>query len=72
MSPPMVMFAYSAGCWNSGRTLLISVRKNAASNVPKNDPFPPPRLAPPSTAAAMLSSASLPMIGEPIWTSAAR
>ena len=33
---------------------------------------PPARLAPPRTAAAMLSSPKLPMSGEPIWTWAAR
>ena len=66
------MSAYSVGCWKSGRTLSTSVRKNAASSVPKYDPLPPARLAPPSTAAAMLSSAWLPMIGEPTCTSAAR
>ena len=36
----MVICAYSVGCWKSGRTLLISERKNAASNVPTKDPRP--------------------------------
>ena len=50
ISTPIVISAYSVGWWNSGRTLSISVRKRAASSVPTNDPRPPARLAPPSTA----------------------
>ncbi len=39
MSTPIATSAYSVGCWNSGRTLSISVRKSAASNVPTNEPL---------------------------------
>ena len=72
ISKPIVISAYSVGAWNNGRMLSIRLRKRAASKRPDERSLPPARLAPPSTAAAMLSSAWLPMIGEPICTSAAR
>ena len=43
--------------FGSGRMLMISERKSAPITAPTYEPFPPRRLAPPSTAAAMLVSA---------------
>ncbi len=39
--------------------LMITFRKSAPTTAPTNDPRPPSRLAPPSTAAAMLVSVKL-------------
>ena len=40
----------------NGSTLITTLRNNAPTTAPMNDPRPPNRLAPPSTAAAMLVS----------------
>jgi hypothetical protein len=40
----------------NGKTLMITFRNRAPTTAPMNEPRPPKRLAPPSTAAAMLVS----------------
>ena len=46
--------------------LMITLRNSAPTTAPTNDPRPPSRLAPPSTAAAMLVSVKLsPEVGSP-------
>ena len=53
--------------------LMITFRNSAPTTAPMNEPRPPSRLAPPSTAAAMLVSVKLkPALGSPTWTWAAR
>ena len=48
---------------------MITFRNSAPTTAPTNEPRPPSRLAPPSTAAAMLVSVKLkPALGSPIWT----
>ena len=53
--------------------LMMTFRNSAPTSAPMNEPRPPSRLAPPSTAAAMLVSVKLrPAVGSPTWTWAAR
>ena len=71
-TPPMIR-PYEALQPRNGKMLMITLRNSAPTTAPMNEPRPPSRLAPPSTAAAMLVSVKLkPAFGSPICTWAAR